>query len=330
MALGVGQVSKGTTTNAALVTTAAVDTAASGSLIVLAAHWRSSRAFVSIEDNKANSYVQVGTTISNGFSFGRVYYCQNAVGGTGHTATLNISGATEIVLLFMEITGASLNGALDQVAQTTSDTSSPFTSGLTPATTFADEMLVGFLCGGGTINPSTQTISGATPSTGWTIQVKEENGAALWPAGLATAVVSATGQYEAGFEESSATSASVMTFTIAAPGSAFAIGAPTLAAIGHATMVGDVDSMRRYWRVPSTAAQGTAGRMVVFADGSLPNTVVYEGTVVADAVGNFDLGTGDASAIGTKRFAVVHAWNGVTGTTSIYGGTGISELIDLG
>lgn len=107
-------------------------------------------------------------------------------------------------------------------------------------------------------------------------------------------------------------------------------GTRTIASTGHATLVGDPDSFTKYWRIPSNAAQGTTGRMVVFGvSGNIVTSIVSEGAVTADVNGTFDLITNSADAAGTKRFAIVHTWNGVTGTTSIYGGPAISEMVQV-
>lgn len=110
----------------------------------------------------------------------------------------------------------------------------------------------------------------------------------------------------------------------------FDLASLTIDAFGRATLVGDPGSFTRYWRMPSSAAQGTSGRLLVFAAGAIANAVAYEGAVTADANGNFDLATSNlVDVIGTKRFAVFHAWNGSTSAVSIYGGPGVSELIQV-
>lgn len=104
----------------------------------------------------------------------------------------------------------------------------------------------------------------------------------------------------------------------------------TLAATGHAVLSGDPFSYIKYWRLPSNAPQGTNGRLVVFNGGSLANTLAFEGAVTADASGNFDLmTTDDQFTLGTKRFAALYVWDGTTTTTSIYGGPGIVEVIQV-
>lgn len=208
MAIGVGVTSNvgldgGNASTTA--TTAGVTTQATGSVIVLLATWRNTRTFSSIADNKGNSasYVQIGTELDTGFLKCRMYYCENAAGGSGHTATITISGGTsEITLLFLEITGAATSGAFDKSARVL-DASSPFTSGATATTTQAAELLVGGVFSGGDLS-TTFAISGATPSSGWTLQTGAQyvDGQSGFAGTLATAVVSSTGAYEAGFTAS--------------------------------------------------------------------------------------------------------------------------------
>ena len=83
---------------------------------------------------------------------------------------------------------------------------------------------------------------------------------------------------------------------------------------------------RKWWRVPSNAPNATAARMIVFNSGSPATSVIAEGAVTADASGNFDLNHATGLAAATKVLAVVHNWNGSTGTTNIVGGPGIATL----
>lgn len=224
MAIGVGVTSKGTTTGATNVTTTGVATQASGSTIVLAVVTRSSGGgtFVSIADNKGNTYTIIGSQLatSSNAAWGRLYRCENAAGGSGHTATVTVSSSQEITLMFLEITGAAA-ASFDLTAQQ-ADNASPFTSGATGTTNQAAELLVGFLAGTSGSNPATHAVSGSTPAAGsWTVQVTETDGSTLWTGCLATAVVAATGAYTAGFTESGNTTDSavwIATFKEAAGG----------------------------------------------------------------------------------------------------------------
>lgn len=219
MSLAPGVASLGSTTSATSATTTGVATQAAGSGIIVAVIWRDTVNFTSIADNKGNSanYVQIGTEIDDGSSKSRWYYCKNAAGGAGHTATITVSGAVEISVMFFEIKGVDTTAAVDKTAQATNDATSPFTSTATATTTQAAEMLVGFLHGGGGVNPSTHTVSGSTPAAaGWTIPAGSDvlDGTTLWTGCLAYIIVAATGAYEAGFTETSATAGSVSIATI--------------------------------------------------------------------------------------------------------------------
>lgn len=108
------------------------------------------------------------------------------------------------------------------------------------------------------------------------------------------------------------------------------LGGVTLATVGHGTLTtAALNRLRKFWRVPSNAPLSTAARMVVMAAGANPATVSQEGAVTADASGNFDLATSDASADQTKRLAVVHDWGGNTATTNIRGGPAIATLNEV-
>lgn len=107
------------------------------------------------------------------------------------------------------------------------------------------------------------------------------------------------------------------------------LGALTLASGGRSTLAGGLQGRRKFWRVPSNAPVSTAARMVVFNSGTPANAVAQEGTVAADASGNFDLATSDAAVAGSSRLAVVHNWNGVGGTSNIIGGPGIAMMNEV-
>jgi hypothetical protein len=214
----------------------------------------------------------------------------------------------------------------------------PWYSGQTAQTTYATELAVAFCAGGGG-NPEVWSIdaTSSVPTSGnWTERIKEVDGTNYWVGSMWTAPITSLVQANVGFNMANSNTPDaagiyIATFKEALGPITFDLtGARTVASIGHATLVGDLDAFARYWRAPSNAAQGTPGRMIVYTAGSPVTAVAYEGAVTADASGYFNLPTSDLSSPGTKRFAMVHAWNGVTGTTSIYGGPGISELIQVG
>lgn len=197
MTWGYGITTKGVNTSGTTVSTpgTGINTQASGSLIICAARWRATQNFSGLADNKGNTYTQIGTEISAAASAdSRLYYCENAVGGTDHQWTLTLGGSTEKTLLVLEITGGETSGSLDKNVNA-SDAATPFSSTAAATTTQADELLVGF-CAGGTGNPVTWTIdASANPSSGWVERVKESNASSFWAGVLHTREVTATDAY---------------------------------------------------------------------------------------------------------------------------------------
>lgn len=102
-----------------------------------------------------------------------------------------------------------------------------------------------------------------------------------------------------------------------------------LAGVGRRSLYTRTLRTFKFWRVPSNAPLATAGRMIVFNSGNPANSVTAEGSVTADASGNFDLTVNDAAAAGSKRMAVVHDWSGNTGTGNIKGGPAIATMNEI-
>jgi hypothetical protein len=220
MAIGIGQKDKKTTTAGTSVVLAPTGSTITGSTFIVGVHCRISTTVSTPTDNKGNTYVQTGTTLNNGFAQALQFRCENGTGGSSHQITVSTSSSVEIVAMFMEVTGAA-SASLDKTAQA-NPTASPFKSGATATTAQANELLVGFFCGDSGSNPATHAVSGSTPAAGsWTIQVDETDGSTLWPACLATAIVSATGAYEAGFTETGSSTTGSPTFISTFKESAF-------------------------------------------------------------------------------------------------------------
>lgn len=237
MALTLGVASKGVAASGSTVcTTTGVVTQAVNSTIVLAYTCRNTSTFVSVADNKGNSanYVRIGTQLDSGFGISGMFYCQAAAGGTGHTATLTISGGggSEITLFFLEIK-ADTSAAFDKFARIF-DAASPFTSGPTATTTTANEFLVGVFWGG-LANPITPAVNSSNPAAGsWTINTSAEelDGSSNFAGCMATASVSATGAYEAGFTEGSSSDAMVHIATFADGGAVGPLRGLTMMGVG--------------------------------------------------------------------------------------------------
>jgi hypothetical protein len=214
--VAVGQKSKGTTAGATTVSTTGVNTSASGSVLVALVGVGNAATFTSIADTingaaSGNTWNQIGAEVAvNAFGYARAYYVQNANGGTNHVVTVTVSASVSMSLLLVELTGVQTSSVLDG-SSFVLDSSSPFTSGGV-STTYDVDALVGGLIGGSGSNPATHAISGAAPSSGWTIQTAAEelDGTQFWAGALATVDVSSTGTYNSGFTESGASEAVVL------------------------------------------------------------------------------------------------------------------------
>lgn len=139
--------------------------------------------------------------------------------------------------------------------------------------------------------------------------------------------VAVTGDLDIVGQSRSATTPTIGAWEL--PSGAFPLGPESIALTGIATVVGDLGMATpdRSWVVPSNAPESTTGYMIVFSGSSGAQSIVDQGAVEADASGNFALSCGDqGTALGTKAFAVVHAWDDDTDTVSIYGGPGIGTV----
>lgn len=123
MALGLNAYIARGTGSGTTVTTDTVTTAASGSFLLAICNVTSGVSITSVTDNKGNTFTALGSLITNGGYDFRAYYCENAVGGAGHTASVNRASGTYGTILLLEITGAKTASAIN-----TSITSSPQTA----------------------------------------------------------------------------------------------------------------------------------------------------------------------------------------------------------
>lgn len=210
MAIAIGQSSKGATGSATSQATTAVNTSASGSIIVAGGAFQGT--FSSQTDNKSNSpYVQVDSEriidTANSAKI-RMYYFQNAAGGSSHTTTLATTTAQPITALMCEITGAATSGAL-VASNGGNDASSPYGNAVSVTPPAGNHILIAMFGGNSSSNPATQA-----ETQGFTIlsNAQETNGASFWTACLAYKIVTADGStaYTAQFTESGATEGGVI------------------------------------------------------------------------------------------------------------------------
>jgi hypothetical protein len=170
--------------------------------------------FSSITDNKSNTYTQIGAATAiagtGGSYLTRLYYCENATGGSSHQVTVTLSAAALLTIFLVEITGGATSSSLDQHAETL-DFSSPYSSGATATTTNAADLLVSMYFGSSVSNPATHAQSGGTPSSGWTLQTnaEETNGSNRITGCTMTQIVAATGAYDGSWTESGSSGAAI-------------------------------------------------------------------------------------------------------------------------
>lgn len=99
------------------------------------------------------------------------------------------------------------------------------------------------------------------------------------------------------------------------PAAVSAVSAITLTYVG---------STRKVWRVPTTAANGTAVHVTVFSGASPTYAILAQGIATVDASGYAEITSAGTS--GDKGLAFVHNWDDNTATTSIFGGAGIATV----
>lgn len=201
MAIAVGQKVKGVFSGSS-GTTAAITTAATGSVIVRLMEWDNTLNFTSITDSKSNTYTQISVERTISTIKGRAYYKENATGGASHTFSGAVSSSANISLYVLEITGALTSGALDQ-SNSQTDAASPFTSP-SITTTQAAELIWAGLIGNSATTPATHA-----ESTGFTIQNDVTTGGPDWTGCDASKIVASTGTYNSSFTENGGSSACV-------------------------------------------------------------------------------------------------------------------------
>lgn len=145
-------------------TTAGVTTT-TGNLFVASAAYCCA-AFVSITDNKSNTYgVAVSEITDPSTAQGQQRFIANGAGGASHTFTLTgASGAFFGALSVTEISGAS-SSPLDQTATDTDAGGTSHATDATATTAQADEILMGFGSSTGLTDYTTDTGAGWTEQT---------------------------------------------------------------------------------------------------------------------------------------------------------------------
>lgn len=150
-----------------------------------------------------NTYTQIGTDASfGGLITVQLFKCENGNGGVNHVAATSVVAGSSPLLGLIEVTGAALSSAVDQVSSPlwNDDVASPFTANAITITQ-ASELILAFT--------STGTVSGTEVLTwggsgGTFVQVQAEGDAARVTGAVAKLLVSAIATYNVSFTSAGA------------------------------------------------------------------------------------------------------------------------------
>lgn len=191
MSLAIGQSVKFSHNVQAVLTTADITTASSGSGLWMVVVYEPSMTFVSVQDSKSNTWVQIGSTVTDGSNVlaTRRYKCVSATGGTNHNFTLTCNSAGVAHIAVVEITTTNGLGVTVDQQNAAADSSSPYTSP-SVATTVADEFLISMMTCQGPGGTYTHTAGNS-----FTKFLEESDGSTYFPLAIGNRTVSATGSY---------------------------------------------------------------------------------------------------------------------------------------
>ncbi len=255
-----------------------------GNLILAFVRMSSSLQTVTLSDSAGNTYIQAAAQVQNADgSQVHLFYAKNILGAAANTVTATFSSTNNHPFLAIdEFKGLSTTNPLDQTATAQGNGSTP-SSGATPTTTSANELVFGAM-------GLASTYSGSqTAGSGFTML---ENDTASSPAATEFMLVTSTGSYTASFTLSSnpnwtglvatfATAGPVVTTTSLPNGMQNSAYSATLAAVGGTTPY--------TWSMSS----GTLPAGLSLA----PSTGVISGTSTATGTSNFTVQATDANSL---------------------------------
>lgn len=215
MALSLGGHSKGTNVSVSSVATGSVTTTGgSGTVFSFFIEWYGSlSAPTLVDDNKGNTFTQVGSSLTNNSDpsfFSALYECVNGTGGSSHvvTATFGETKAS-VSCFFHEIKGTATSSPRDQAPAGVNDGSSPYTSS-SATTTQADEFLMAYTATLSSSGTEALTWGNSFVSTGESFTDADNNATG----GCASRIVSSTGTYNSTVTSSGAGTSSTMCWIV--------------------------------------------------------------------------------------------------------------------
>jgi hypothetical protein len=280
----------------ASATTVGVATAATGNRILIGCGYNSG-SFVSVADNKGNTYTDVIAELSDGpggFAH-RVVGCENANGGAGHTFTLT-AGLPSIM---PDVTTGAANPSTDAAPVALSDTASPYTSSSTGVLAQAAERAVTFIITntGGSAN---HVLGGSFASGDRDGQVTD--GTQFWTCAKGSKIVAATTALQSSWTEASGTNRSIVSIVTLKEAAAVA------GTLSSATPSGTL----------GTSTTATLGATTDQASGTFYGVVDTSGNISGITAAQVKAGQNNASA------AAIAASNTAVSTTSP--STGVTGL----
>ncbi len=217
MTIDVGQFSTPVFFTGASGASNAISSAATGSSFLVFVSTDGTQTVTSVTDNKGNTpYAIVGSTLSNFLGAGVsavIYLFTNGVGGSGHTATANLTGSADAEVYLLEVVGGVTASLVDALSSAfwNDDSATPFTSN-NVVTTNATDLLLAFTITGSTSGTETLTWSNSFS------QVVADGNSAHFTTAIAKQIVSTTGTYNSSFTSSGAGTTECATAVIALKG----------------------------------------------------------------------------------------------------------------
>jgi len=131
-----------------ITTSPNINTTSGNMMICDGAYYLSGQSFNSMSDNKSNVWpdsISEVASSADSDSRGQQRFSNPITGGSGHNFTMSFTGTVSVALACKEVSGQATSGVLDRIS-TTNDNggNTGISSGLTAATTQANELLAGF------------------------------------------------------------------------------------------------------------------------------------------------------------------------------------------
>ncbi len=294
------------------VTTAFPISNTAGNLILAFVRMSTSSETVTLTDSAGNTYVQAATLTQNADGHQlHLFYAKNISGAAANTVTATFSWINNHpYLAIYEFKGLSTTNPLDQTATAQGNSSAP-SSGATPTTTSANELVFG---GAGMASTYTGT---QTAGSGFTML---ENDTANSPAATEFMLATSMGSYTASLTLSNSPNWSFLIAT-------FAAGGPVAPVVTTGSLPNGTQNTA--YSTTLTATGGAAPYTWSLSAGTLPagltlatNTGVISGTPTGTGTSNFTVQVTDANSLtGSNSLSLTVVAPPSVTTTSLPNGT---------